>query len=107
LQFARDNVGDGRNLEQVFADSEFLTRFRREISQVTPGCIIMENPALLKRFLEESGAKDSSGRGTALDELARMDVRPSHHLPGEEIPEKHWAYRLAKKYWFFGFGAYG
>jgi len=107
LQFARDNVGDGRNLEQVFADSEFLSRFRREISKTTQGCIILENPALLKRFLEESGASDSSGRGTAFDELARMDVRPSHHLPGEEIPEKHWAYRLAKKFWFFGFGAYG
>ncbi len=36
-------------------------------------------------------------------------VRPccSHNQPGEEIPESSWAYRFAKKHWFFGFGAYG
>jgi hypothetical protein len=22
------------------------------------------------------------------------------------VPEDHWAYRFAKKHWFFGFGAY-
>ena len=31
----------------------------------------------------------------------------SQHQPGQEIPEKHWMYRLAKKHYFFGFGAYG
>jgi hypothetical protein len=36
-----------------------------------------------------------------------MTCRAGHHLPGQEIPEKHWAYRFAKKHWFFGFGAYG
>jgi len=36
-----------------------------------------------------------------------MTCRSSHHLSGAEIPEKHWLYRIAKKYWFFGFGAYG
>ena len=30
----------------------------------------------------------------------------SQHNPGNEIPEKHWLYRFAKKHWFFGFGAY-
>ena len=52
-------------------------------------------------------ARDSSGRGTAHAELAAMQVRPSHHLPGQEIPESSWAYRFAKKNYFFGFGAYG
>ena len=33
-------------------------------------------------------------------------ARPSQHDPGNEIPEKHWMYRFAKKHWFFGFGAY-
>ena len=29
------------------------------------------------------------------------------YLPGQEIPEKSFFYRFAKKHWFFGFGAYG
>ena len=39
-------------------------------------------------------------------ELEAMTPRFSQWLPGEEIPEKHWMYRLAKKYWFNDFGAY-
>jgi hypothetical protein len=27
-------------------------------------------------------------------------------LPGAEIPEEQWFYRLAKRYWFNDFGAY-
>jgi hypothetical protein len=27
-------------------------------------------------------------------------------LPGREVPEKHWLYRLAKQYGFNDFGAY-
>ena len=34
-----------------------------------------------------------------------MVSRPSQHDPGNEVPEKHWAYRFAKKHFFFGFGA--
>jgi hypothetical protein len=39
-------------------------------------------------------------------ELEAMQPRFSQWLPGEEVPEKHWMYRLAKKYWFGDFGAY-
>ena len=35
-----------------------------------------------------------------------MTPRFSQWLPGQEVPEKHWMYRLAKKYWFSDFGAY-
>jgi len=35
-----------------------------------------------------------------------MTPRFSQWLPGEEVPEKHWMYRIAKKYWFSDFGAY-
>ena len=35
-----------------------------------------------------------------------MEPRFSQWLPGEEIPEQHWMYRWAKKYWFNDFGAY-
>jgi hypothetical protein len=52
------------------------------------------------------GARDTTVRGTALAELDRMQPRLSQWLPGQEVPERHWMYRLAKKYWFNDFGAY-
>ena len=39
-------------------------------------------------------------------EVEKMTPRNSQSNPGNEIPEEHWAYRFAKKHWFFGFGAY-
>ena len=41
-----------------------------------------------------------------MTELESMKPRFSQWLPGEEVPEQHWMYRLAKKYWFSDFGAY-
>jgi hypothetical protein len=35
-----------------------------------------------------------------------MESRPSQYGPGQEIPERSWAYRLAKRFWFNDFGAY-
>ena len=67
----------------------------------------MERPDLLKALMKKTGVRDSSGRGTMEAELAALIPCMSHHLPGREIPEKSWAYRFAKKHWFFGFGAYG
>jgi hypothetical protein len=52
------------------------------------------------------GARDTTLRGTAMAELEAMTPRFSQWLPGEEVPEKHWMYRLSKKYWFSDFGAY-
>ena len=69
--------------------------------------MLLDCPEKLHGFLKTEQARDTSGRGTAYTELQSMCCRPGHHVPGQEIPEKHWAYRLAKKHWFFGFGAYG
>ena len=107
LQFALDNINDGRPLAEIFDRSAFLKAFREFSSQTTRGCVIMERPDLLKAFLESQGARDSSGRATGYAELAAMCPHVSHHVPGQEIPEKNAAYRFAKKNWFFGFGAYG
>ena len=107
LQFARDNIHDGRPLEEVFGQPGFLQAFREFASRTTQGCVIMERPDLLREFLLRQGARDTSGRDTGYRELEAMRPRASHHLPGTEIPEKSAAYRFAKKHWFFGFGAYG
>lgn len=107
LQFAKENIGDGSNLFDLFNDSEFLKKFRTMCCDTTQGCIIMEHPDQLSTFIQQEGAVDSSGRGTLLDELAATCPCGSHHQPGQEIPERSWGYRFAKKNWFFGFGAYG
>jgi hypothetical protein len=57
--------------------------------------------------MEAQEARDSSGRGTAYQELAAMKAHTSHHVPNAEIPERCPGFRFAKKHWFFGFGAYG
>lgn len=107
LQFAKDHIGDGTNLFETFNQSDFLAKFRTMSSQTSRGCIIMEHPDKLCGFIRDEGAIDSSGRGTLCAELDNMCACGSHHQPGHEIPEKSWAYRFAKKNWFFGFGAYG
>ena len=107
IQFACDNIGGGKGAHETIGGSEFLAGFRTMASERTRGCILLEQPGALRAFTEMQGARDTSGRGTGLAELAAMAPCASHHQPGQEIPEKSMAYRLAKKYWFFGFGAYG
>jgi len=107
MQFATENVGDGTKLEEQLENSQFLKELRNQISDCSRGCMLLEDPTKLKQMMEELGAYDSSGRNTAFEELACRSICPGHDLPGKEIPEKSWLYRFNKKYWFFGFGAYG
>jgi len=60
----------------------------------------------MKDLVEKHGAKDSTARETAMAELDSMHPRPSQYNPGTEIPEKSFAYRLAKKIAFHEYGAY-
>jgi hypothetical protein len=60
----------------------------------------------VKEIVQRHGARDTTTRGTAMAELDAMTPRFSQWLPGEEIPEKHWMYRLAKRFWFYDFNAY-
>jgi len=107
LQFAKESIREAANGKDPFADSDFLERFRKFSSENTRGCVLLECPEKLHAFMESESARDTSGRGTGMDELAAMRALPGHHLPGKEIPERHPFYSFAKKHWFFGFGAYG
>ena len=107
VQFAKENVNQSSDFTGLIEHSSFLNDFRKFSASQTRGCVLLDCPDKLHNFLEQQGARDSSGRGTAFQELQAMQCRPGHHVPGQEIPEKHWAYRFAKKHWFFGFGAYG
>src|SRR6266566_3218394 len=106
IQFAVDNLREDRGIYETMRDSAFLRDFRQLSAKATRGCVVLERPDLIKELVVKHGARDTTVRGTAMAELEAMQPRFSQWLPGEEVPEKHWMYRLAKKYWFNDFGAY-
>jgi MoaA/NifB/PqqE/SkfB family radical SAM enzyme len=106
IQFARESVRDEAGVYATMTKSAFLNDFRQVAASTTRGCIVLERPDLVQELVVKHGARDTTQRGTALAELARLEPRHSQHQPGQEIPEDHWVYRFAKKHWFFGFGAY-
>lgn len=106
LQFARESIHDGDSIFQILNNSEFLRDFRETSAKATRGCVVLERPDLVRDLVVRHSARDTTQRQTALPEMEALTPRGSQHVPGEEIPEEHWAYRFAKKHWFFGFGAY-
>ena len=106
IQFATNTVRDGASVYDTMTQSAFLRDFREAAAEATRGCIVLERPDIVRDLVRKHGATDSTQRGTAMAEFEAMTPRRSQHHPGEEIPEEHWAYRFAKKHWFFGFGAY-
>lgn len=106
IQFAKENVRTERDLYDVFTGSEFLQDFRTIASQNTRGCIVLERPDLVKAVVTKHTAQDSTIRQTAMAEIESMTPRTSQWREGEEIPEKHWMYWLAKKFFFNDFGVY-
>ncbi len=106
IQFARETIHDDKSIYTLMNESAFLRDFRETAAANTRGCIVLERPDLVQQLVAKHGARDTTQRHTALAELAAMTPRTSQHQPGHEIPEDHWAYRFAKKHWFFGFGAY-
>ena len=106
IQFAAETIDDPRGVYAAMRDSAFLSDFRRLSAKHTRGCVVLERPDLVKQLVVKHGARDTTVRGTAMAELEAMTPRFSQWLPGEEVPEKHWMYRLSKKYWFSDFGAY-
>ncbi len=106
IQFATENIGDGKGVYETMRNSAFLHDFRALSAEATRGCVVLERPDLVKELVLKHAARDTTLRGTAMAELEAMQPRFSQYLPGEEIPEQHWMYRLAKKYWFNDFNAY-
>ncbi len=107
VQFAKDTIHDnGGDIFQTITQSSFLRAFREAAIDATRGCILLERPEMLKAVVESQHARDTTARATALAELTVMTPLDSQHQPGWEVPEENWVYRLTKKYWFFGFGAY-
>jgi MoaA/NifB/PqqE/SkfB family radical SAM enzyme len=106
IQFARENVRDEGNVFDIVKNSAFLADFRKASAESTRGCVVLERPDLVKALVKKHGARDATIRQSALAELDQMKARTSQYMPGKEIPEKHWMYKFAKKYWFNDFGVY-
>ena len=108
LQMAKEFINaDASNLVEIFNNSEFLASLRKMTAETSRGCILLENPQKMLQFLQEWNAIDSTSRGTVAEEYAAMRVVAGHDMQGEEIEEKSMIYRMLKKRYFFGFGAYG
>ncbi|MEQ1752134.1 MAG: radical SAM protein, partial [Prosthecobacter sp.] len=106
IQFATENVKTDRDLYDVFTQSAFLKDFRETAAQHTRGCIVLERPDLVKELALKHGAKDTTIRQTAMAEVEAMQPRTSQWREEEEIPEKHWMYKIAKRYFYHDFGVY-
>jgi MoaA/NifB/PqqE/SkfB family radical SAM enzyme len=108
IQMARDFINDdASNLVAIFEQSKFLAQFRKMTAENSRGCIILEDPEKLIRFLENHQAIDSTSRQTVAQEYMKRRPVAGHNLQGLEIPEQNIFYRMMKKKYFFGFGAYG
>lgn len=106
LQFGKETIHDERGIYETIRSSGFLKDFRELTAEATRGCVVLERPDLVKSLVEKHGAKDTTARQSAMRELEEMTPRFSQWLPGREVPEKHWMYYLAKKFWFCDFNAY-
>lgn len=106
IQLAKESIYDERPLKETFNNSAFLRDFREMSATYTRGCVVLERPDLLQQLAEKHGARDTTARGKVFEELASMQTRPSQYNPDEEIPEKSWAYRIAKHFFFNDYGAY-
>ena len=108
IQFAKESIYDERPLDEVFNQSEFLRDFRRTAASSTRGCIALERPDLIEDLVQRHDAKDATARQTALAELQAAGTHPSQYSPDmKPIPERSWAYRIAKKIAFHDYGVYG
>ena len=106
IQLATESIHDSKPLKETFNESGFLRDFRELTAQNTRGCVIMERPDLLLELADKHGARDTTARGKVMEELRNVEPRRSQYQPGDEIPERSFVYRWAKKYAFNDFGTY-
>ena len=108
LQMAQEFINeDGTNTVEQFGKSQFLAELRKLAAETSRGCILLENPEKLVEYLNKHDVIDTTTRGSVMQELQKMKPLAGHDQRGEEIEEQNFIYRLLKKKYFFGFGAYG
>ncbi|HSI64447.1 MAG TPA: radical SAM/SPASM domain-containing protein [Candidatus Saccharimonadia bacterium] len=106
IQFATEDIMDKRGLFETFTKSSFLADFRKTSAEHTRGCVVLERPDIVKQLVLKHSAKDTTVRQTAMAELESMTPRASQWVKEESIPEQHWMYWLAKRFFYTDFGVY-
>ena len=107
IQFSNESIHDERPLDVVFNESEFLKDFRKTAASSTRGCIALERPDLIAALVDRHNAVDATARKTAMAELQAAARHPSQYAPDmKPIPERSWAYRIAKKIAYHEYGVY-
>ncbi len=93
---------------EKYGEGDFMLWFYPQMTESGKSkcCTVLERPDLVKAVVTKHTAKDSTIRQTAMAEIESMTQRTSQWREGEEIPEKHWMYWLAKKFFFNDFGVY-
>ena len=108
IQVATDFLNaDASNMTELYKNSQFLEGMRCQIAKEMRGCILMENPQRMVEMIRGYEVRETTSRGTAMEEYLGMRPLPSHDMKEHIIPEKSAPYRWLKKHYFFGFGAYG
>ena len=108
IQMATDFINeDASNMVDLYRNSQYLADMRRKVADRTRGCILMEDPQTMIDLIEQHHVVETTSRATAMDEYRRMTKVPGHDMGEDAIPEENPLYRLLKKKYFFGFGAYG
>ncbi len=107
IQFTNESIHDERPLDVVFNESSFLRDFRKTAASSTRGCIALERPDLIEALVQRHDASDATARKTAMVELQAAARHSSQYAPEmEPIPERSWAYRIAKKIAYHEYGVY-
>ena len=106
IQLAKDSIHDGRLLAEVFSRRRScgISARRRPLHpRLHP--VRTARPAPRTRRAARRPATRRPG-APCWQELAAMEARRRNSIPDAEIPEKSWAYRLAKRLWFNDYGVY-
>ncbi|GAB5403180.1 MAG: radical SAM protein [Aureliella sp.] len=106
IQLATESIYDDRPLKETLNESEFLRDFRELAATHTRGCVVLERPDMLIDLANKHGARDTTQRKKAIEELEATIPRRSQYVPGGEIRERNLAVRFAKWLAFNDFGAY-
>ena len=85
-------------------ESAFLRDFRETAAKATRGCVVLERPDLVRELVAKHGARDTTSAAPRWRSWTRCS-RGTASTTRAGSPGRHWAYRFAKKHWFFGFGA--
>ena len=98
---------DTRSLRDKFLQSAFLRDFR-ELAQYDDARLHRAGTArpAARSWSRSTARRTRRSAARRWPSWRRCRCARRNTIPGSEVPEKNWLYRLAKRYWFNDFGVY-